>query len=1173
MKERYKYMSVKWTEEQLQAINKKGSNILVSAAAGSGKTTVLVQRIINKIVNENVDIDNILVVTFTNAAASEMKQKILDALYKIIDEDSQNEKIQKQISKINRANISTIHSFCLNVIRNNFFEIGISANCRVGDSAEIEIIKQEVLESLFEDKYEEHDEKFFKLLDLYTRYNKDEELKNMILKIYEYSMCMPNPKMWINNSIEKFNISEDMDFGNTEWGKIILDNLKNKVNYYITTLENESKRLNIDTSLLKQKEQLLEDANDLKQINFEKWDDAYIGLTSKEWNQWPKSTKLDEELFEIKERAQKIRTDIKNDIKKIEFESSKDSILDCIQMYPVLKDLENLIEQFSERFKQSKNDKNIIDFNDIEHLALQLLVDKNGNKTEVANKYEFNEIMIDEYQDSSLIQEKILKSVSNGKNIFMVGDVKQSIYRFRQARPDLFIEKYESFKKAIKEENRLQDDTKILLYSNFRSREQVLNLTNDIFQNIMSKEYGEIDYNEEEYLNIAGKFDEEKMDMTPELYIIDKEEIEKETNYDEEINENEEVLENAELEAKLISKKINELLDFGYKYKDIAILHRSPGTIVALYEKEFAKNNIPVFSDLSENYLDTFEINTIISLLKIVDNPMQDIPLVTILRSPICGLNDNELLEIKLNDDNKQNYYNHLLKSKNSKIIRFLNLINDYRKLEKKIPLDELIWKIYIETGFYYYVRLMPNGKLRQANLRKLFEKAKEYESTSFKGLFNFINFIEKVEPKSNSMNAAKILGENEDVVRLMSIHKSKGLEFPICFVCGVGKSRNDIDEKEKIILDQDMGFGINYVNEFNEYPMACKDAIKLKIKKESISEEMRVFYVAMTRSKEKLIFIGVDKKTKDDLQKKREDLKKLNSYDSEKMSPRIIERNTRYLDWLKLSYLKNPEKFLKLKIISKYDLIEKEEVKENHMDSEFILNKENINKEKYEKIDEIMNWKYNYINDIDVPSKVSVSELKRNRIEFNEDENETQINNLKLKKLDFEDEKENGAQRGTLIHLCLQSIVNNIKHGIVTKNENEIIDLIDNLNISEKEKELLKSNKNIFINFVNSKLFEEITDSKKIYIETPFFMNMKYKRSDEKVVVQGIIDLFYIDKIGKISLVDYKTDNITNEDEFIEKYRIQLDLYKSAIERSYNEKVENTIIYSTKLNKSIKIK
>ena len=672
---------VRWTDEQLEAINEDRNNVLVAAAAGSGKTAVLVERIINKIINKNIDIDKLLVVTFTNAAASEMRERILEAIYKKLDEDENNEKLQRQITLLSKANICTIDSFCLDVVKNNFYEIGISPNFRIADNAELELLKQETVEELFDEKYEINDNKFLKLLETYSTYLSDDNLKNLVLGIYSFIQSSPFPNDWLEEKVKVFEIKDklDIDFSESLWGKVIVKNIKEEALDCKLRLEKVLKDLSRFEELQKYAVVINNDIEKVEKIlNSKTWDELYNLKPEVKFETWPTDRKitLDEKNI-AKDKRDKIKKKFNTAIDVVNC-NSKDANLDIFEMYEILESLKELVFEFEERLIKNKQEKNIVDFSDIEHYALNILLtkDKSGEyvPTQIAEKYrnKFSEIAIDEYQDSNLVQEYILSSISNGKNMFMVGDIKQSIYKFRQARPELFINKYEnySFSKDIKENI---PGIKIQLFKNFRSRKNILDTTNLIFDNIMSKELGDIDYNENEYLNLGANFEESENKLVAqntEINIIEnsnKIDVGADDSVCPELNE--EPIENIELEAKYVAQRIDELIDskkevfdknVGYRpitYKDIVILLRSTKERANVFEKELLKLNIPVFSDTSSEFLDSIEIQTIMNLLKVIDNPIQDIPLVTVLRSFIGSFTDNELIKIRVNTNKNQTFY------------------------------------------------------------------------------------------------------------------------------------------------------------------------------------------------------------------------------------------------------------------------------------------------------------------------------------------------------------------------------------------------------------------------------------------------------------------------------------------------------------------------------------
>lgn len=628
----------------------------------------------------------------------------------------------------------------------------------------------------------------------------------------------------------------------------------------------------------------------------------------------------------------------------------------------------------------------------------------------------------------------------------------------------------------------------------------------------------------------------------------------------------------------------------GYRkitYKDICVLLRATSTMAPIYEKEIADLGLPVFSDTSSTYLDSMEVQIIMSLLKIIDNPMQDIPLVTVLRSSIYGFTDNELIQIRLADKNST-FYEAMIKAKlvvdekiKAKIIKVEEELDNWRREEEYLPLDELIWKIYMDTGFYHYVSLLTNGDLRQANLKLLFEKAKQYEKASFKGLFNFINFIDKVKTSSGDMGSAKLIGESENVIRIMSIHKSKGLEFPVVFLCGTGKKFNLQDLNNSILLHQDIGIGPKYIDKDRkiEYNTIAQEAIKIQSKKETISEEMRVLYVALTRAKEKLIITGLSK----DLQKSLNEKEQLlEIYKKQgKINFSLVGKYVSYLDWIELVYLKNKEnidsviklneyrkgKFLKEIHTEEKETIDVQKMLEEHAETE-------EEKKMREQIEEKLKYKYQYACKREVPTKTSVTKLKQ----MQEDENEKDIEDLleekdrvvqltQIPKFMEEKQKLTSMQKGTLMHLCVQKLDESKEYS-----REDIIEFVSKLLkdgiISEVEKKAI--NIDVLYKYTKSELFTSLKSAKEIYKEQPFYINIPAKdvyddANDEMILVQGIIDLYYINDKNELILVDYKTDYIPKGKtvNLEEKYRVQLDLYKKALENSLKRKVDKAMIYA----------
>ena len=784
----------KWTNEQLQAIETRRCNLLVAAAAGSGKTAVLVERIIRIITNEEnpVDIDKLLVVTFTSAAASEMRERIASAISKSLEKSPNSKNLQRQLTLLSRANITTMHSFCLDVIKNYFYTIDLDPSFRIGDETEAILMKNEIIEELFEEYYEEDNEDFKKLIEAYSSSKDDEKLKEMILSLYRFSMSGPWPQQWLKEKAEDFNISTLEEFDKSEWVKVLRDNLRVELNGFLNMYKRAIEIINDTSGLEPYLDAFYSDYNYLENA-YESLNgglnDIYIALNSISFIKL-KTVKKNQVSDENAQNAVKnIRDSVKKKVKGLiesTFEFTPQEALDgIIGVYPFMKTLASITLEFLRRFDEKKREKNILDFNDLEHLCLKILIDKDENNNIIPSKVAehfrefFDEVLVDEYQDSNSVQETIIDLVSRRSlkeaNVFMVGDVKQSIYRFRQAKPELFLDKYNKYSLKEGKSNR-----KIQLYKNFRSRQEVIEGVNYIFKMVMSQTVGELEYTNEETLNLGADFkstnDENSiLGGDIELHILDKSGIVKEENIDvsdeeSEGKEEEEDIDAITLEAKIVSKRIKELFEpkdgkkfkvfdkdtneyRDVRYKDIVILLRATKNWAEIFLDELGSEGIPVYADTGSGYFESIEIRTIMSLLKVIDNPLQDVPMIALLRSPIVGFTAEELSDLRLLHKNL--YFYEIIKEVTEgihevsedlkfKCVSFVAALNKWRKKSIYTPIDEFIWYLYMDTAFYGYVGAMPNGKLRQANLKILFQRAKQYESTSFKGLFNFINFIKK---------------------------------------------------------------------------------------------------------------------------------------------------------------------------------------------------------------------------------------------------------------------------------------------------------------------------------------------------------------------------------------------------------------------------------------------
>ena len=1184
---------------------------------GSGKTAVLVERIIQKILKDEVDIDKLLVVTFTNAAASEMRERVLNAIYKRLEDDPDNIHLLRQITLLNKASICTIDSFCLEIVRDNFYELqNVSPNFRIADTTEIDLLKQEVLEDLFEQKYENEDEDFVNLITTYTSYKDDTPLKDLVLKIFNYIQSNPFPNKWLKEKVELFNLKDKLDdnFSDTVWGKELVVELREEILDDITYIKNLIKLIEHNPEFEKHCICLYSDIDKLENLErgLSDWDKAYSANQDLKFDTWPRASVTDIDLKDkVKDERNAVKKHLQTELDKILIFNSRQANEDMYDMYPTLVNLENLVFDFEKEFSKRKRDKNIVDFNDIEHFALEILLkEENGElkPTNVANKYKekFIEIAIDEYQDSNLVQESILNAISRGNNIFMVGDVKQSIYRFRQARPDLFLDKYLRYRN--KNEDGKEEGLKIQLFKNFRSRKNVLDFTNLVFQDIMSIDLGDIDYDEQEYLNLGASYLDIEQNLNTEIDVINLLNQEEENNNFEEdsdeseVKEKEERVEDIELEARFVANRIKQLIDEKYQvfdkkidgyrditYKDIVVLLRATSTSAPIFEQEILNLEMPVFSDSSQEYLDSIEIQTIMSLLKIIDNPIQDIPLVTVLRSHIGKFTDDDLVKIRLSDS-YDNFYTCLQKALidaegdlKNKTTNFLNMLDTFREEQEYLALDELIWKIYMDTGFYNYVGLMTNGELRQANLKMLFQKAKQFETANFKGLYNFIKFIEKLSLSSGDLGSAKLIGENDNVIRIMSIHKSKGLEFPVVFLANTGKQFNLMDLNQNILLHQELGLGVKYIDYDKQvqYNTLSRVALRNKVFVETLSEEMRILYVALTRAREKLIITGLSK----DYEKEILNIKKqIECYEkvNNKANYILVKKYKKYLDWILLVYFYEKEniKDVDFNVYNKNDLLSKlTKIDKVEVDVKKILESNvEINKEQIAAIDEVLNYKYENQLATLIPTKTSVTSLKELSLINKESENIDNHNQIEFEKPKFivgeKKEKITASKKGTLVHLCLQKLNPKLDYDY-----DKIKELVDSLVIKDiitrEEADCININK--IYNFTKSNIWKELQEAKEIYQEKPFYINIPakeiYKEDiQEDILVQGIIDLYYINKNNEIILVDYKTDfvNRGEEDTLVKKYKNQLELYEKALEQGLNRKVDKKYIYSVYLDKEI---
>lgn len=1203
----------KWTESQREAIDARGANLLVSAAAGSGKTAVLVERIIELIVKDKIDIDKLLIVTFTNAAAGEMRERILQAIVDELEkEGSDKAELRRQMTLLNKASITTLHSFCINVIRKNFHVIGIDPTFRIADVTEAKILIQESLEEILEEEYEKAKQGFITLIESFSENKSDKKIEDLILNIYYFIQSQPYPYEWLKQSADMFDIDREHIEDNI-WVKTIVHEIDVKLIGAKNIIDEAIEVCKADDGPTPYLDALYGDLENIK--NLKKQIDEYIvGKLSAEDLKVasPKlksiTKKMKEEEF-FDEELQKTAKELRDEAKKIVDSLTKDGVLDrsmegyikdILEFHPVMEYLYTVVKSFGERFSAKKLEKGILDFNDLEHFTLKAL-ESEDVREELRETYEH--IFIDEYQDSNIVQETIIEKIKREDNLFLVGDVKQSVYRFRLADPSLFIAKYKNFDRDSNSRNRRID-----LSKNFRSREEILDAVNFIFKNIMSEQLGEIDYTKDAYLNVGANY-EDSEDSRVELNIIEKKQ--KNSDYDEqgsEIDLNLDDLSDAEVEANMVAEKVKELIEKKtydakkgefrpIKYSDIVILFRAAKNWASVFEEIFTKENIPVYVDDNSGYFDVLEVKTFLNLLSIIDNKRQDLPLLSVMRSPIGSFTTEDLIKIRINYKEKNTSYYDALEcyirdeddELSEKLKMFTEKLDAWNDESLYLKLDEFMWKLMIDTGYYYYVGAMTGGHQRQANLRILVDRANQFENASINGLFNFIRFADKLQSARGDMGTAKVLGESEDVVRIMTIHKSKGLEFPVVICAGLGKQFNLQDVKGDMLLHKDLGLGPRYVDVFNRI---CRDtlskiAIKSKKKTENLSEEMRVLYVALTRAKDKLILVGSIR-----------DIEKRANKWAQKPSVYNLLTSTSYMDWLCISLWEHrdgevlrellnvdlidslePDKSRwNINIIDKTDVF-KNKILEEEYKSEFREKLLNFKREQplefAKEIERRFSWNYPFEDSIKIPSKLAVSDIKKANSKEIENANYNIPVLVKTPRFLEGIKAYTSAEKGTIIHFVMQHL--KFSHTMDIKDiESQINSLVFKDLLTDEEARVVDT-KQIF-NFFKSSIGQRMLNAKHVFREVPFVYKKKARSvidnldSRESIYIQGIVDCYFIED-GEIVLVDYKTDYVLDDPKLlIDRYKPQLSMYKEAIENITKKNVKETFIYSFNLNSEVRV-
>ncbi|MBR2453151.1 MAG: helicase-exonuclease AddAB subunit AddA [Clostridia bacterium] len=1181
---------MKWTDEQYEAISYKGQNILLAAAAGSGKTAVLVQRIIELVKNDKISLDELLVLTFTEAAASEMREKIKKAILSELKENPNDEHLIRQRLLMHSASISTVHSFCLNTLKNNIQMTDLPVDFTIADETENAILLKMALDEVLERYYKniDKDKSFADLVSGYGGTKNDGELRKWLLSLHNFSRSMAYPQKWLNEAVRAYrDVFRFGTFGG--WWKETLSKLveqskKEIFEIYGQIIADTETRLGDEHPYFVF---LSDEFSDIQRvfshIDMDSYSSMKAALDSFSHRRMASGRRKAEEI----ELAEQTRIKSLRDLAKgvyVElceaFVLDEETVIERIaRSYPVVRTLKNMVLMLDRCYSRKKREKGLLDFNDLEHETLTLLIDKNGEETPAAealrNKYKM--ILVDEYQDTNNIQDVIFGTISqDNSNIFMVGDLKQSIYKFRNAVPKLFSDKYELYGK----EN--DSGHLIRLFKNFRSRDNVVDMVNFVFKNIMSPDVGDVNYTSEEFLIRGADYPQvsRTKDFSTEFHLVRA------------VDDEENTLEKEDrvrLEARVVASRIRDMIDSKMevfdkelkvmrpiRYKDIVVLMRKTKDEAPIFESVFGESSIPSYSDVGHCYLDSLEINTVLSYLKIVDNPRQDIPLIAVLRSPIWGFLAEELAKIRENHKDGC-FFDALIfaaENGNLRAAEFLKNLGKLRENAQNEGVEKLIYRICYDSGYYALVGALEHGGEKQGNLKILLERATEFEHTKMSGLFSFVNFIETMRAENKDMTPAKPFGEGEDVVRIMSIHKSKGLEFPVVVLSNTANGFNLRDASNAIIWDEQGGIGLDFADTRKRirYMSLSKNLVGLKLKKDMISEEMRLLYVALTRAREKLIITGTFDLARNKL--------KDHIWRADGTVPCAYVRNIHcYRDWLCAALLRHPgAKALRdyceipeteLDNVAAFDFVTyvhesfegviNVRTLDGGVDSEILDDSPDIMT-----VREMLAFEYKNKKKTALPVKLSVSEVKR----MQSDDGEYVQLIEPLRSTERSDLKQiSGAERGTIVHFVLQMID--------PKKINSASDVFALVEKLKTDKILNKAQAAALdceriAEFFLGEMGKRLKQAQRIETEFGFYTTVIADEiygngMEDTILLQGIIDCFFVAEDGRVILLDFKTDYIKDSDALNrakEKYSIQIKYYKKALEEILERPVDEAYLY-----------
>lgn len=1239
-----------WTREQLEAIQSRDRQILVSAAAGSGKTSVLVERIIRRVTDpvDPVDVDRLLVVTFTNGAAAEMRERIGRAVNAALERSPGSTHLGRQQALLQRSSISTIHSFCLDVIRQHFYRLELDPAFRVMDETEAAMLQLDVLDEVLEQYYATENADFLWLADCYGGAKDDGGVQELVLQLYKFSRSTPRPDAWLAKLPGAFDFPADAAPEHLPWFKVLLTSVRNEIAAarsaagmavglagkpggpapYLAALEK-------DLALL----------DELAQACDAGWEALYRRFGSLAFAGLARCRKdeAEEDLIQsVKKTRDLMKRKIQGLQKRYFHRPPADLLVDLRSLAKPAQTLTELVRYFASCYRQAKLDRAVVDFNDLEHYALGILAEhdpaaESGAVTarpspaalELRQRYA--EVLVDEYQDINAVQETILSLLTggDGPGLFMVGDVKQSIYRFRLAEPGLFLAKYNRFS-SESGSGRL-----VSLARNFRSRRSVVEAVNHVFRLIMTPAAGEMEYDRRAELAYGAGYPPLTgetgaavelllIDNTPDDVADEREEPADEGELQEEsAGEPEEEPDSQQVEARIVARRIIELVesghplydhDGGYRpvtYRDVAVLMRAAAGRANIFVEEFRRLGIPAYAELTTGYFEAAEVETMLALLKVIDNPRQDVSLAAVLTSTAGGFSSDDLALIRLSGGSGD-FYDALEKTARAgdgemarRLSKFLRQLDGWRTLARQSSLPDLIWALYRDTGYYDYVGGLPGGSQRQANLRALYQRAGQFESTAYRGLFRFLRFIERLRQSEGDMGTARALSENENVVRIMSIHKSKGLEFPVVIVAGSGKKFNTANLRRNILLHRDMGLGLQLVDPEKRvaYPTVAKLAVREKMRSEELAEEMRLLYVAMTRAKEKLILVGAVSKPADAAARWCAAL----GTDGARLPDWLTARAATYLDWLCPALAGHPDGAPLRELAGLEDTGPESadestsrwvvrliggggsdkraasDLAEEYRRAVSKLHPVPLTGPRSGEVETRLNWIYPHHRSHLPAARATVTALKSLPNAGEEKENQREVFRADAAVRPAFVQKREGltaADRGTALHLVMQLLnlggdlsADGIKSQMALMVEREQV-LPEQAAAVEPE---------VVAEFFSSPLGRRVLDGRRVYREQPFTLALPLKdvypdigggdSGGDTVLVQGIIDCL-VEEAEGLLVVDYKTDYCTPDTlpQLVERYRYQVELYSRAARTLTGLPLTDRYLYLFYLGQYVKV-